>query len=148
MVLMAVKYQTGVSTLIQFIAVTFLNLVNLFASSISSCVKNTSDCVGDVTLNLLYFLVLSAWFAFIWVLGYAAQDRRSKRLAQLLIAAEAIIFLAALLDAKHHPDILGLITSLVDAALAGWTIVLAWRLMRAGGGRVTSRARRPLSKQP
>jgi hypothetical protein len=146
MVLMAIKYQTGVSTLIQFVSVTFLNIISLFASSIGSCVKRPSDCVGDITLNLLYFLVLSAWFAFIWVLGYAAQDRRSKRLAQLLIAAEAIIFLAALLDIKHHNDILGLITSLVDASLAAWTIVLAYRLMRAGGGRVTTRARRRPTK--
>lgn len=146
MILMAIKYQTGVSTLIQFLSVTFLNLIALFTTSIGGCIKRPGDCVGDVTLNLLYFLVLSAWFAFIWLLGYTAQDRRSKRLAQLLIAAETIIFLAALLDIKHHNDILGLITSLVDASLAAWTILLAYRLMRAGGGRVTSRARRRPAK--
>ncbi|HET7320732.1 MAG TPA: hypothetical protein VFI84_04075 [Candidatus Saccharimonadales bacterium] len=142
---MAIKYQTGVSTLIQFLSVTFLNFITLITSSIHSCIKGSS-CLGDTTINLLYFLVLSAWFAFIWVLGYAAQDRRSKRLAQLLIAAEIIIFLAALLDIKHHNDILGLITSLVDASLAAWTILLAYRLMRAGGGRVTTRARRRPTK--
>jgi hypothetical protein len=142
---MAVKYQTGISTLAQFVSVTVLNLITLVSSSIQSCVHGSS-CLGDTSINLLYFLVLSAWFAFIWMLGFTAQDRRSKRLAQLLIGAEAIIFLAALLDAKHHPDILGLITSIIDGALAAWTILLAWRLMRSNGGRVTTRARRRPTK--
>jgi len=139
---MAVKYQTGISTLAQFVTITFLNIVSLVITSVQGCVKSPGDCVGDTTLNLLYLLVLAGWFAFLWVLGYATQDRRSKRLAQLLIAAETVVFLAAALDAKHHPDILGLLTSLADLGFAALTILLAWRIWHAKGGRVTARPRR------
>lgn len=138
---MTIKYQTGVTTLAQFLTMTFLNLISMLASSIHSCVKSGSECVGDVTINLLYFLVLAAWFGFIWVLGYSAQDRRSKRIAQVLILAEGIIFLAALLDAKHFPNVLGLLTSLLDMFFAVWTITLAWRLIKSGGARVVASTR-------
>lgn len=139
---MHIKYQTGVTTLAQFVSMAILNLVSMIASSVHSCVKSGSECVGDVTINLLYFLVLAAWFGFVWVLGYAAQDRRSKRIAQVLIIAEVVILLAALLDARHFPNILGLVTSVLDAAFAVWTIVLAWRLIRSNGARVTTTRRR------
>jgi hypothetical protein len=137
---MTIRYQTGVTTLAQFVSMAILNLINMLYSSIHSCVKSGSECVGDVTLNLLYFLVVCAWFGFIWVMGYAAQDRRSKRIAQALIAAEIAVLLAALLDLKHYPNALGLITSAVDAFFAGWTILLAYRLIKSGGGRVVSQS--------
>lgn len=144
---MAVKYQTGVSTLAQFVSVTLLNLIGIIAASVQGCIKDGSECIGDTALNLLYFLVLSGWFAFIWVLGYAAQDRRSKRMAQVLILAELAVVFATLINIKGHTDLLGLLTSLVDLALAAWTILLAWRLWHAGGGRVTSsRPRRRSSR--
>jgi len=82
------------------------------------------------------------------VVGYAAQDRRSRRIAQLLIGLEGLTGLVALFDAKHFPTVLGLITSLIDLCFAAWVILLAWRLMRAKGGRITApaRSRRPAHK--
>ena len=140
---MAVKYQTGVSTLAQFITITFLNFITQMVNSVQSCSKEDGlACVGDLTINLLFLMGLAGWFAFLWVLGWATQDRRSKRLAKLLIAAETVVLLAAALDAKHHPDILGLLTSLADLGFAAWTILLAWRIWHANGGRVTTRSRR------
>lgn len=138
---MTIRYQTGVTTLAQFVSMAVLNLINMLYSSIHSCVKSGSECIGDVTINLLYFLVVCAWFGFIWVLGYAAQDRRSKRIAQVLILAETAVFLAALLDLKHFPNALGLITSAIDAFLAAWTIILAYRLIKSRGGRVVTQSR-------
>jgi hypothetical protein len=139
---MNLKYQTGVATLAQFIVMSALNFINSVAGDVQSC---TSDggCLGDVVLNLLYFLLVAVWFGFIWVLGYTAQDRRSKRIAQVLILAEAAIALVALQDtrgniAHTHHDILGFFTSVIDLGFAIWVITLAWRLMRAGGGRVTT----------
>ena len=135
---MAIKYQTGVSTLIQFITIVALNLISTLIITIHGCFKSPGECVGDTTLNLLFLLVLAAWFAFIWVLGYAAQDRRSKNLARALILAEVTVAGAALLDLRHAPNPYSFITSLVDAGLAVWTIALAWRLIKAGQNRVVS----------
>ena len=42
-------------------------------------------------------------------LGFAAQDRRSRPLARILIAAEAIIAVVALFDLRHFPNVLGLL---------------------------------------
>ncbi|HET6925016.1 MAG TPA: hypothetical protein VFH39_04260 [Candidatus Saccharimonadales bacterium] len=135
---MKLTYQTGVAALVQFIVMTILNFLNGIYGSVQECTSGGNDCLGNVVLSLLFFLIVSTWFAFLAVLGYAAQDRRSRRLAQLLLATEALVALIALFDARHHPNILGLITSLADAALAIWVATLAYRLVRANGGRVTS----------
>lgn len=138
---MKLKYQTGVAALVQFIIMTLLNFVNGISGSVQECTTKNNDCVPNLVLSLLFFLVLTAWFAFLSVLGYAAQDRRSKRLAQLLLATEAAVALIALFDARHYPNYLGLFTSLIDAALAAWVALLAFRLVRANGGRVVTRGR-------
>jgi hypothetical protein len=59
------------------------------------------------------------------------------------MAIELLVLVVALFNAKHFPNVLGLITSLTDAIIAGWIIVLAWRLSRAKGGRITVPASRP-----
>lgn len=82
------------------------------------------------------------WFGAIWILGAIAQERRSRRLAFVLMCAEGLVALVALFNAKHHTDALSLFTSVIDLFLALWIIVLALRLMRASGGRVTSGGRR------
>jgi len=138
---MKLKYQTGIATLVQFIVMTLLNFTNGVTGSVQECTSKNNDCVANIALSLIFFLVVTAWFAFLWVVGYAAQDRRSKRLAQLLLATEAVVALVALFDARHYPNYLGLVTSLVDAALAIWVATLAFRLIRAGGGRVVTPAR-------
>jgi hypothetical protein len=122
-----------------------LNFVNTISSSVSGC-SNKEDCLSNIILSLAYLIVLALWFGFLSVLGYAAQDRRSKRMAQILIAAEVMVLLVSLFDAKHYPNILGLVISLTDATLAVWVISLAYRLMRANGGRVVSPTRRHRSK--
>lgn len=148
---MSIKYQTGVSTLTQFIAMVALNLISTLIITVHGCFKSPGECVGDTTLNLLFLLVLAAWFAFLWVLGYAAQDRRSKNLAIVLIIAEAVVAGAALLDLRHAPNPYSFITSLLDAALAIWTIALAYRLIKAGQARVVAvrpRTRKRRSSTP
>jgi hypothetical protein len=141
---MKLRYETGLATLIQFIVIGLLNLFYAVGMSIDGCVKGT-DCGSGTVLNIVYFVLLSIWFIIISVVGYAAQDRRSKRLSQLLIAAEGSVALVALFNAKHHADFFGMIISIVDLVFAIWIITLAFRLMRSGGGRIrvksTSRTR-------
>jgi hypothetical protein len=138
---MALKYETGIATIAQLIIMTALNFVNGAFTSVQSCTNGGNDCVSNVILNLLFFMLITGWFAFLWILGYTAQDRRSRRMAQILLVAEVLVVLVSLVDARHYPNILGLITSLADAALAAWVALLAFRLMRAKGGRVRSLSR-------
>ena len=138
---MRLTYETGTATLIQFIVLSFLNIATGVSSTIGEC-RKSSDCIESIFISIIYYLLIVGWFGFIWILGFAAQDRRSRRLAQALIAAEGLIALIAYFNAKHHPDKLGLVTSVVDLVLAIWIIFLAFRLMRAKGGRVVARPRR------
>lgn len=139
---MKLRYETAIATLVQFITLTLLGIPNALVSIISTCRSHGSDCVSNLLVSLIFFLLTAAWFGFVWVLGYAAQERRSKRLARLLIAAEGLIILVALFNAKHHTNWLGLVTSLVDVFLAVWIIILAYRLSKANGGRIVSRTPR------
>lgn len=140
---MKLTYETAIATLIQFVTLTLLNVANGLNSVISTCHSSGSDCISNMIVSLIFFLLTAAWFAFVWVLGYSAQERRSRRLAQLLIAAEALIALVAFFNAKHHTDWLSLATSIIDLGLSLWIITLAWRLMKSGGGRVVTQKSRP-----
>lgn len=146
---MKLRYETGIAAMIQFLVIILLNFVGAIVSSIGSCheATNTYSCVSDIGIDLLYVILLAGWFGFIWILAYAAQDRRDHRLAAILIGAEAMILVVSLFNAKHYPNILGLLTSLIDAAFAVWIIWLAYKLTRAKGGRITAsattRRRRP-----
>jgi hypothetical protein len=135
---MRLTYETAIATLIQFIVLSFLNIATGLNSVVTTC-HSGNDCVSNLVVSIIFYLLATAWFGCVWILGYAAQERRSKRLAQLLIAAEAFIALIAFFNAKHHTDTLSLITSITDLLLAIWIITLAYRLMKAGGGRVVAR---------
>jgi len=137
---MRLTYETGTGTLVQFIVLSFLNIADEINQAVTAC-RHDGECLSNTILSVIFYLLVVSWFAAIWALGYIAQDRRSKRLAQLLICAEALIALIAFFNAKHHTDILSLFTSIVDLGLAIWVITLAFRLMRAGGGRVVTGGR-------
>jgi heme A synthase len=140
MISVKLTYQTAVACLIQFVTMSFLTLANEGNSVVTTC-HNHGDCFSNLLSSLIFFILTAAWFGVVWMLGYTAQEQRSRRLAQVLIIAELAIAVVAIFNAKHHTDILSLFTSLLDVALALWVISLAWRLMRSGGGRVVSRSR-------
>lgn len=146
---MRLTYETSTGTLIQLIVLSFLNIGNGANSIIANC-RHHNDCVVNVLTSIIFYMLIVLWFGAVWVLGYMAQERRSRRLAQLLICAELLVAAIALFNAKHHTDVLGLFTSVVDLVLALWIITLAFRLMRAGNSRVVSRQRprRRLRKPP
>lgn len=140
---MKLTYETGTATLIQFITLSLLNIINGFNSSITICRKeNTGECVESAVVSFVFFVLVVGWFGIIAALGYAAQSRRSKRLAQLLIMAELLVVGVAYINIHGHPDALSLAISLIDLMLAVWIIYLAFRLMRSGGKRITSSPRR------
>jgi hypothetical protein len=138
---MKIPHQVAVVTMIQFILLSLLGIANGLNSIVSTCSSDHSDCVSNLIVSLIVFILTVAWFAVVWMLGYMAQEQRSRRLAQLLIAAEFIIVFVALIDIRGHTDWLSLITSLIDLILAAWIIRLAFRLMRAGNRRIVRRRR-------
>ncbi len=128
--------------MIQFIVLSLLGVANGLNSVVTTCRNDHGDCVSNLIVSLIFFLLTAGWFAFVWLVGFTAQERRSRRMAQLLIAVELLIALVALFNARHHTDILGLGTSIIDFGFAAWVISLAWRLMQSDGGRVVARKRR------
>jgi hypothetical protein len=138
---MKLTYQTAVATLIQFITLSFLGIANGANSVITTCRHDSSDCTSNLIVSIIFFILTAMWFGIVWIIGYGAQERRSKRLAQVLILAELIILVVAYFNAKHHTDLLSLSTSLIDIVLSIWVITLAFRLMRSGGGRITAKQR-------
>ena len=149
---MKLKYETAVATLIQFVVLTILNIATGLDSVIKTWRTDRPNFVSNLIVSLVFFLLMAMWFGFIWILGYAAQERRSKHLARLLIAAEALIALVALFSVKHHNSVISLVTSVIDLTLALWIITLAYRLSKADGGRIMpknrGRQRRPSSIPP
>src|SRR3954468_2684940 len=131
---MRLRYETGTATIIQFITLTLLNIVNAVASIISTCRHDGADCSGNILSSVIFYILTVGWFAFVAALGYAAQEKRGKRMAQLLIAAEAAVAMVALFNIKlnlhYNSGLLSLITSTLDLALAIWIITLAYRLMK------------------
>ena len=142
---MRLTYETATATLIQFIVLGLLNIATGLDSVITTCRHSGGDCVGNIFSSLVFYLLIIAWFGVVVAIGYFAQERRSKRLALLLIATEGLIALVALfnikLNLKYHNGFLSLFTSFADVLLALWIITLAYRLMRAGGNRIPARHR-------
>jgi hypothetical protein len=136
---MKLTYQTSIATLIQFITLVVLNIGTGAVSVVTSCSGKGGNCVSNLLVSLLFFLLICVWFGAIWILGYLAQDRRNKRLAQLLIIAEVCIAAVALFNIKHHSNLLSLGTSIIDFGLCVWVITLAYRLMKSGGGRIVTK---------
>jgi hypothetical protein len=138
-------YETAVATFIQFIISSLFILITQFGSAVTGCFKDRTDCVSNIIPSIIFFIVVSVFFGVIWLIGFAAQSRRSRRLAQLLILIEAGIGMLGLFSIKlnlHSHNVSGLVASIGIAILCAWVITLAYRLMRAGGGRVVPRQRR------
>lgn len=137
---MKLRYETGTATLIQFAVITLVALLTQIRGVIESCLKNGSECVSDSVISILYVILLAMWLGFVSVIGYAAEDRRSKRLAQLLLVLQIMILGPILMNIRgsHNPfDRLG---SLIDLAVCVWVVILAWRLMSSNGGRIVNKS--------
>lgn len=132
--------------MIQFIVIGLLNLFYAIYSILHSCLKH-DQCASNGLLAVVFFVIIGIWFGFVAALGYAAQEKRSKRLSQLLIAAEGLVALVALFNLKHYADYFGFVISLLDLAFAIWIAVLAFRLMRSGGGRIRATSQRPRQRK-
>jgi hypothetical protein len=141
------RYETGIATTIQFIAITALNFINGISGTINQCTTSNNSCVSDIITNLIFFILITIMFGALWLIGFAAQDRRSRLIAKILIAGELFLCLIGLFDIKHHNgSTIGDIISVVEIVSSIWISWLAFRLMQAKGGRVRSRKVRKHTK--
>lgn len=134
---MRLTYETGIATLVQFMTIGLLNIANGVNSVATVCRHDSNDCIENLLVSLIFFMLITGWFGFVCLLGYLAQERRSKYFAVALIGAELMIAAVAYHNATHYTDILGLTTSLIDIAFAVWIIWLAARLALSKGKRIT-----------
>ncbi len=145
--MMRLTYETGTATLIQFIVLGILNIADALQSIITTCNHSGGDCVGNLLSSIIFYFLIVIWFGIILMIGFAAQQGRSKRLARLVIFAELAVIVVAAYNIKldhfgFHNGILSLITSCVDIFIAAWVVSLAYRLTKASGRRVVKRQRR------
>lgn len=142
---MRLSYETGIATLVQFIILSLLNIADAVDSIIVTCAHNSGDCVGNMLASIAFYILIVAWFGVIVSIGYVAQAKRSKKLCQALMAAEFLVVIVAGYNIKsgitNHSGALPLFTSFIDLILSVWVITLAFRLMKARGGRVVARRR-------
>jgi hypothetical protein len=137
---MKLRYETGTATLIQFAVITIVALLTQIRGVIESCLKNGSECVSDSVISILYVIILAMWLGFVSVIGYAAEDRRSKRLAQLLLVLQVMILGPILMNIRGSHNLFDRFGSLIDLAVCVWVIILAWRLMASNGGRIVNKS--------
>ncbi len=143
---LSLSYQTASISLFQFITILLLGIPDTIISIVSTCHSDSSNCVSNMAVSLIFYLLTAGWFAIIMVLGHMAQVKRSRQFAVLLMGFEAITFIVAgYIDFPHDSNILSKLTSALDALLSLVVIYLAIRLFLSGGRRIV-RKQNPLSR--
>jgi hypothetical protein len=91
-------------------------------------------------VSLIFYLLTAGWFLIIVLLGWAAQKKRSRQFAVILIGFEFItLVVAGYIDFPHDTNVLAKGTSLLDALLSLWVMYLAFRVFLSGGKRIVKR---------
>lgn len=149
---MTLRYQTATVTFIQLAIMTLLVVVGGIMDVIKNC-ENSTECVTNSFLWIIIAFMLACWYAALFAIGYFTQEKRSYKLARLLIAGELFTAFVALMLAKNPSSTYSRVGALVALFFAVWTIVLAWRIYKARGSRITTppskskRSRRRLSER-
>ena len=132
---MVLKYETGIATLIQFILITLLSFCDDSLQIVTAC-RAHDQCVSNAISSIVLMILTAFWFAIVWAFGFMAQTERKRVIVKLLMAAEGLTALVALFNLRHPADKLGLVISCLDISFAVWVLLLAWRILRAKGGRI------------
>lgn len=133
-------YQTAVVSLIQFISIMILGVPDTVINIVSTCHNDSSNCVSNMIVSLIFYLLTAGWFLIIVLLGWAAQKKRSRQFAVILIGFEFItLVVAGYIDFPHDTNVLAKGTSLLDALLSLWVMYLAFRVFLSGGKRIVKR---------
>lgn len=134
---MRIRYETANATFVQFIVGVGLSFISGIVSIVSGCRDSSgTDCVSNTFVSLILIILTVAAFGFLFGLGFVAQERRSRRLALLLIGFEVFAMLIFLFDARQAPATIDKLTNGASFGVAAWVTYVAWRLSRARGGRI------------
>src|SRR5665213_3512971 len=129
--------QTAVISMVQFITIMILGVPNTLVNIIATCHSDSSNCVSNMIVTIIFYLMTAGWFGIIMILGYTAQKKRSRQFAIILIGFELITLVVAwYIDFPHDTNWLAKATSLIDGLLSVWVIYLAMRLVIAGNKRI------------
>lgn len=143
---MTLRYQTATATFIQLAVMTLLVVIGGIKDVASNC-ENSNECVTNSFLWIIIVFMLAGWYATLFAIGYFAQEKRNHKLARLLIAAELFTAFIALMLIKNPSSFYSGAAAIIALLLAAWTIILAWRLNKARGSRITTTTTRKKSSQ-
>lgn len=148
---MTLRYQTATATFIQLAVMTLLVIVGGIMDVAKNC-ENSSECVTNSFLWIIIAFLMAGWYAALFAIGYFAQENRSYKLARLLIAGELFTAFIALMLVKNPSSFYSGLAAIIALIFAVWIIILAWRLYKARGSRISTtrggsnRPRRRLSE--
>lgn len=142
---MKLRYETAVTTFAQLAVVSLFIIIGGVVDTIKAC-DEASSCVASSFVWMAILLFMAGWFIALTALGYFAQTKRSARLAKLLIIAELGVAAICFKLVTTPSSWIGAMGAGITLALALWTIVLAYRLTKAKGGRIVAQTRNPKTR--
>lgn len=134
---MLLRTHTSLATFIQLAVMTLLVVVGGLMDVIKNC-ESSNECVTNSFLWIIIAFMLAIWYFGLFGLGYLTHEKRSRRLAKFLIAGELFTFFVALMFMKNPSSTYSAVGAGVALFFAAWIILLAWRVYKAKGGRITN----------
>ncbi len=134
------RLNIAIGTLVQFITISILGVPHAFISIISTCQSDHSNCISNMVVSLIFFILTVIWFGFIAIIGFSTQEKRSWKIALFLIGCEfANIGVALTINLPGETNIFDKFISIVDAILSILVIYLASKVIFAKGGRIVKK---------
>jgi hypothetical protein len=138
---MTIRYETAITTFAQLAVATLFVMLGGVFDTVKHCTE-ASDCVANSFLWLIIVFMVAIWFIMLCSLGYLAQEKRSYKLARLLIAGELFTAFITFMLFSHPSSPISAIGALTVFGLSVWTIILAWRIYKARGSRIVTPAQK------
>ena len=135
---MTLRHQTSAATFTQLAVMTLLVIIGGVKDVASNC-ENASECVTNSFLWIIIIFMLAGWYVALFALGYFAQEKRSYKLARVLIAGELFTAFVALMFVRHPSSFYGGFSAFVALIFALATTVFAYRIYKARGSRITTK---------
>lgn len=119
---------------IQAIILVVLTAINGVYSGLTSCLgSHKTDCTTNSALAVVLVVLAIIWFGFLAAMAYAAWIRRTISLISLFIILEIISLGVSLFDLAHGDNVIGSITSVIDALAAAWVLYMSYYLFKVRG---------------